>query len=195
MKRTAITLILALLFSSVAGTLFVNLATANPAPLFYPREPNISIESPTNRTYNVTSLPLNVTIKTFNSYQEEYNTNTHRLVSYSLDGENSQFIDDTFQKEVPPGYIVGEYTIFAASVFLSGLREGSHNLTVRAQYDYTTTYDSSHWHFESESSVFFSIDIAEPFPIALVITASGVSIAVIGLGLLVYFKKRNRQTQ
>jgi N-acetylneuraminic acid mutarotase len=34
--------------------------------------------------------------------------------------------------------------------------------------------------------------IAEPFPTALVITASGASVAMVGVGLLVYFKKRRR---
>jgi len=32
----------------------------------------------------------------------------------------------------------------------------------------------------------------EPFPITLLITASGVSVAMVGIGLLVYFKKRKR---
>ena len=36
---------------------------------------------------------------------------------------------------------------------------------------------------------------AEPFPTALVIAASGVSLAVIGVGLLVYFKKRKRKVE
>ena len=32
----------------------------------------------------------------------------------------------------------------------------------------------------------------EPFPTALAVGASGASIAIIGVGLLVYFKKRKR---
>lgn len=32
----------------------------------------------------------------------------------------------------------------------------------------------------------------EPFPTTIVITASGASLAVVGIGLLVYFKKRKR---
>jgi parallel beta-helix repeat protein len=39
-------------------------------------------------------------------------------------------------------------------------------------------------------TVTFTVAKPEPFPTALVATASGLSVAVIGLGLLVYFKKR-----
>ena len=193
---------MALLFSAVAGAIFVNLATANPAPLFYPRNPVISIESPTNRTYNVNSLPLKVTIETFNNYFEAAEgTITEGLVSYSLDGENSQLIGNTTfrgQSPMPAGYIPGEYTTFAASAFLTGLREGLHNLTVRANYDYIETYDRTQdEHRESESTVYFSIDtgVAEPFPTTLVITASGVSLVVVAAGVLVYWKKRKRQSE
>jgi hypothetical protein len=271
---------LALLCSAVAGTQLSLLAKANPAPLFYPRNPVIDIESPTNRTYNVTSLPLKVTIETFNNYFEAAEgTVTEGLVSYSLDGENSQLIGNTTfrgQSPMPAGYTPGKYTTFATSAVLSELREGSHNLTVRAQYDYIETYDRSQdEHRESESSVFFRVDtapqnislvtpenstymsadvplqfsidepaswvgysldgqdnvtvagnmtlpelsvgqhalmlyandmagnpavsqtvtfsVAEPFPTTLVITISGVSLAVVGAGLLVYFKKRKIQ--
>jgi hypothetical protein len=164
-KALALTLISALLTSTIAGTKLSLLAKANPAPLFYPREPTIDIISPTNRTYSLHSLSLNVAIKTFNSYQEGYQTNVHRSVSYSLDGVFPQVMDDTLQREVPPGYTVGEYTTFFTSVFLSGLRDGSHNITVHAQYDYTARYDTStYWHFESVSSVFFRVDsFAPPF--------------------------------
>jgi LPXTG-motif cell wall-anchored protein len=38
--------------------------------------------------------------------------------------------------------------------------------------------------------LFVHVDVTETFPTALVATASGISAAVVGLGLLVYFKKR-----
>jgi multisubunit Na+/H+ antiporter MnhC subunit len=37
-----------------------------------------------------------------------------------------------------------------------------------------------------------SFGIATPFPTTLVVTASVVSVAIIGTGLLVYFRKRKR---
>jgi hypothetical protein len=158
-KALALTLISALLTSTIAGTKLSLLAKANPAPLFYPRNPVIYIESPTNRTYNINSLPLNVTIETFNSYFEAYKVVTYGVVSYSLDWENSQFLLNTHWHDVPEGHTVGENTIFATSASLSGLKEGYHNLTLRAQYDYCPTYpDDRDWHYESESNVFFRVD-------------------------------------
>ncbi|MCW4015595.1 MAG: hypothetical protein NWF06_04425 [Candidatus Bathyarchaeota archaeon] len=71
LKRTPLkkALVLALLFSTVAGVMFVNLATANPAPLFaFPQEPittlpAIVVQSPVqNQFYNSTNVWLNFTI-------------------------------------------------------------------------------------------------------------------------------------
>ncbi|HDQ06085.1 MAG TPA: hypothetical protein ENN36_05125 [Candidatus Bathyarchaeota archaeon] len=70
LKRTTLTkaLILAL-FSTVAGAIFVNLAKANPAPLFaFPTEPittlpTIVVHSPVqNQSYNSTNVWLNFTV-------------------------------------------------------------------------------------------------------------------------------------
>jgi len=71
LKRTKITktLVLALLFSTVAGAVFVNLVTANPAPLFaFPTKPittlpTIVVHSPVqNQIYNSTNVWLNFTV-------------------------------------------------------------------------------------------------------------------------------------
>jgi hypothetical protein len=71
LKRATLTkaLVLALLFSAVAGAGFVNLVTANPAPLFaFPYEPvttlpKIVVYSPVqNQRYNSTNVWLNFTI-------------------------------------------------------------------------------------------------------------------------------------
>ena len=81
---------------------------------------------------------------------------------YSLDGEQNVTV-------------TGNTTI-------ADLPNGSHTLTVYAN----DTFGSV------EASETISFSIAEPFPTALVVAASGVSAAVIGIGLLVYFKKRKR---
>jgi hypothetical protein len=44
----------------------------------------------------------------------------------------------------------------------------------------------------SSEIVYFTVDAETPSSAATLIVASGVPIAVIGLGLLVYFKKRNQ---
>lgn len=67
---------------------------------------------------------------------------------------------------------------------LSGLSLGSHNVTVYA-IDIAGNIGSS-------ETVYFTIAKAsEPFPTALVV-ASVITVAVISVGLIVYFKKRKK---
>jgi hypothetical protein len=66
---------------------------------------------------------------------------------------------------------------------LTDLPVGSHNLVVYANDTYGNMGVSE--------TLFFTVEEPpEPFPTALVATASGVSMAVAGVSLLVYFKKR-----
>jgi hypothetical protein len=67
---------------------------------------------------------------------------------------------------------------------LSGLSNGSHRITVYAN-------DTSN-NMATSKTIYFSVEVAEPFPTALVATASGAAVVVIGIGILVYFKRRNR---
>jgi hypothetical protein len=64
----ALTLVLTLLFSAVAGTQFVNLVMANPAPIeSWTASPNISLNSPLNKTYSDNVL-LNFTVTASESW-------------------------------------------------------------------------------------------------------------------------------
>jgi hypothetical protein len=191
MKRTAsaLTLILALLFSGVAGTILVKVTKANP----FPTDPVISIESPANKTYNVNSLVLNITIVT--KYDGYYFTSASRLVSYSIDGKADVPIAETDYS-----YDQDEKaSTFNGSAILPELTNGPHNLTVYAKYDYDAHI------IESQSSIYFTIDATSSstlsptptpsgqpplFPTTFVL-ASVVSVAVVGAGLIIYFKKRN----
>jgi hypothetical protein len=206
-KASALIPIWALLFSALAGTLFINLANANPFPTY----PVISIESPTNKTYTANSLFLNVTLVT--QWDGLYFTSTRRLVSYCIDGKESIPITQAeyrFDSEK-------QASIFSGSAVLTDLAEGTHNLRVNAEYDYGNGKV-----FVSDSNVNFTIDPTyspspspspnstaspsppatlspeptstpepESFPTAPVAAASVASVAVVGVGLLVYFKKRN----
>jgi hypothetical protein len=84
-------------------------------------------------------------------------------VGYSLDGEETVTV-------------TGNTTI-------DGLTSGLHNITVYARDEFENTGASE--------TIAFAVAKSEPFPTALVV-ASIVLIAVIGIGLLVYFKKRRR---
>jgi len=66
---------------------------------------------------------------------------------------------------------------------LTGLSAGEHNITV-----YATDLAG---HFGGSETIYFSVDI--PFPATLVI-APIASVAVIGSGLLVYFRKRRKES-
>jgi hypothetical protein len=63
---------------------------------------------------------------------------------------------------------------------LTGLTSGLHNVTVYAKDEFGNV----------GASATVTFNVQEPFPIAPVAVASGASIAVIGVGLLVYLKKR-----
>jgi hypothetical protein len=65
---------------------------------------------------------------------------------------------------------------------LTGLSNGAHNLTVYARDVAGNTGVSE--------IIYFSVDVPEPFPVALVAVASVAIVVVAGVGLLVYFKKR-----
>jgi N-acetylneuraminic acid mutarotase len=66
---------------------------------------------------------------------------------------------------------------------LTALSNGLHTLTVYAKDMFENTGTSE--------IISFSVEVAEPFPTALVAAASVASLAVVGVGLMVYFKKRN----
>jgi N-acetylneuraminic acid mutarotase len=83
-------------------------------------------------------------------------------MGYSLDGEDNVTI--------------------TGNTTLSGLSNGLHNVTVYARDEFENTGASE--------TISFSVDV--PFPTALVVAASGASIAIISVGLLFYFKKRKR---
>jgi hypothetical protein len=72
----------------------------------------------------------------------------------------------------------------AGNMTLTGLANGDHNLTIYAKDETGNTGVSE--------TIYFSVEVPEPFPTILVATASGASVAIIGIGLLVYFKKRKR---
>jgi hypothetical protein len=70
----------------------------------------------------------------------------------------------------------------AGNVTLSGLSNGLHNVTVYAK----DTFGNE----GASETITFNVEVPEPFPTALVVAASVATVAVMGVGLLVYFKKR-----
>jgi parallel beta-helix repeat protein len=83
-------------------------------------------------------------------------------MGYSLDGQDNATIS-------------GNTTI-------ADVTSGVHNVTVYAKDEFDNTGASE--------TIIFTVDLPEPFPTTLVTAVSGVSIAAVCVGLLVYFKKR-----
>ena len=65
-----------------------------------------------------------------------------------------------------------------------GLANGLHNVTVHASDRFGNIGMSE--------TISFNVSVAEPFPAVPVVAASIASVAIVGAGLLVYFKKRKR---
>jgi len=161
-----------------------------------PQNPIITIESPTDSTYNVDALTLSVTIKTIKTPFEFAGSvqNTTRVVTYILDGKSQGFVTETsygYDDSNPTSTVT-----FVGSASLSELKDGPHNLTVHAEYD----YNPYGIHCESESTVYFMIDTitSKPhispvtFPMTIVIAISVVIGTVAGASILVAFRKRSR---
>lgn len=88
-------------------------------------------------------------------------------VSYSLDGKE-------------PLTIFGNTT-------LPGLANGDHNLTIYAEDDAGS--------IEVSNTVFFSVEVPEPFQIVPVATVSAASAIIVVAGLLVYLKNHNHKVE
>jgi hypothetical protein len=83
-------------------------------------------------------------------------------VTYSLDGKENVSI--------------------AGNTTLTGLFNGDHNVTV-----YATDKAGN---IGASETMYFTIEVPEPFSTTLVIASFAASVAVLGVGLIVYFKKR-----
>jgi len=128
--------------------------------------PIVEVLSPQDATYNATSLPLDFTIDEPASW-----------IAYTLDNHLNTTID--------------------GNITLSGLTEGTHSVTIFANDTAGNTGVSQTINFTVMPS---PTPTPEPEQQALstttlAITASGVFVAVVGLGSLVYFKKRKRYAE
>ncbi len=141
--------------------------------------PSITVLSTQDETYDTGNVPLNFVISESASW-----------VGYSLDGKTNVSITESTSQ---PTYSYGSYNYH---VVLTGLAEGPHTLTLYANDTAGNTGKSETIQFtvaqetqtqqnkpESQSST--------PFP-TLWIVAAVVMVAVVGAGLMVFFRKRGR---
>jgi hypothetical protein len=206
-----------LLLSAVAGTIAVDLVTANPGPLlFFPEDPvttppTIVVDSPVqNQTYKSTDLWLNFTIVKPDAWFPNRDWDVGNLifgnitsVYYTLDGgqrQNISVCDTNSLFDASPTQTLHVSTNLT-------LAKGAHEVKVlfEANSYYVSDYangtlSSVKVHGESEPATFTVLQEPqlepepkpEPFPTELVVGASGASVVIIGVGLLVYVKKYRR---
>jgi hypothetical protein len=184
MKRTALMqiLILTLLFSTVSVLRLVQVACAQFEGLPYD-PPIISVLSPSpNKMYSQRSVPLNVRVEIRGNIY--HNAETIRWLNYSLDGQTPISMAYSVPSDLTPPYYVD------ANDVLHDLSDGTHNLTIYAE----TAIGGLTGNFNA--TVSFEVDtsntIDESFPTTLVAATAGASVTIVGLCVLLYFKKRKR---
>ena len=103
--------------------------------------------------------------------------------------ENKTFVNSTVSLDFKVNELVAQilYSLdghdnvtIAGNTTLTGLSDGEHYITVY--------YTDIAGNVGASETVYFNVEV--PFPTALVVAASVASVAVISVGLLVYFKKR-----
>ena len=183
MKRAALMQILILLlFSAVPVPRLVQVACAQFEGLPYD-PPIISVLSPsTNEMYSEQSVLLNVRVEIRGNIY--HNVETLRWLNYSLDGQTHISMAYFVPSDLTPPYYV------TANDVLHDLSDGTHNLTIHVE----TAISGLTGNFNTTISfeVNTSNTIVEPFPTTLVAAASVATVAIIGVGLMMYLKKRKR---
>lgn len=129
--------------------------------------PSILTISAENKTYATSDVPLTCTVN-----------ESATQITYSLDGQENVTIpvgQATYNVDGLKNFMtIGKTT-------LTNLANGEHSLTVYATDEAGNTGASE--------TVYFNVEVPEPFPTTLAF-ASGASVATVGIGLLVVFKKR-----
>ena len=145
-KSIKTAMLLALLFTAIAGILPANFAAAD--PMYEIPPPNIRIASPVNdKTYNVSAIPLSFTIPDL-SYWGSFQV---FQVQYSLDGV-LRTVD---------GYVLSD----PFSVALPTLAEGTHFLRVQAKVSFHPSSNHAmppNWDRAFSSEVHFVVDTKVP---------------------------------
>jgi hypothetical protein len=139
------------------------------------------IASPEETVYNVHTVPLNISIRTTNGLRFGYN-NYVTEIFYCLDGKKNVSVH--FTETVTSG---GAHHYYRALTDLSSLADGDHNIAIYAiGKSYPFVLDSID--FANRYSLKTTVTQSTYFSTALVI-ASVTTVVVVGVGLLIYFKK------
>ena len=127
-------------------------------------------------------VPLNITVQIRGWILK--NIERIRWLNYSLDGQTA--IPMTL---IVPSDLTSPYPVYGNDM-LTGLSDGSHNLTIFGE----TYIGGINAYFND--TVSFTVDTSkmqepDPFLTTIVVT-SVITVAIVGISLLVYYKKRKR---
>jgi hypothetical protein len=205
-KVLALTPILALLFSAVAGTLAVKVGSANPFLGYYfdvsppsdMQPQTITILSPENISVyasNNLTFSFNASLNSTNTWYHIHIDSIYYRASWQEDNVSvyNWSNHDLWNTSDNDPYL----TEFSHELNLIEIPEGKQNITITAYATGTYVKSLVYYEFNTNisSSVIFTVDTTPPsFPIALVITASSASVALVSVGLLVYLKRRRAKT-
>ncbi len=207
-RALVLTFILALSVSSVVGVQTVK-AQFTPDGKYCPLVGPIEITSPSNSTYSSNLLTLNITVQSlFDTSEYRYN------MVYSVDGENNVTIPQTsLSFDYPPSGPLTPVTV-TGWVTLPELSEGTHSLTVYANYERTGVNTNYPALILDNSTVYFTISQQieashSPSPqqssnpqqvggtrlpmeyVIGIIVASIIILITISIGILVYLKRKH----
>jgi len=185
-----------LLFSAATGTQSVNLAKANPVAFIEDSTPfSISIVSPkNNETFSENNIQLNFTVTRPPAGLYYIWKGTLHSISYQLDG--------VFHEPIVVNHTFGYPELSTSySVNLTNVENGIHILSVNVSGT-SLGGDLAHGTFlhdvpinGSSEVVYFRVDAETPVsPLTIVTVTSGASITAVGVGLLVYCRKRNKKS-
>jgi len=165
--------------------------------------PSILVTSPQNYSIintNSISLVFNVSGPQVIELSPDVNQHSSRLVRVSYRGD--------WQTEEQLLYLVQYESLdfLEFNTTLSGIPEGTRELQIIAvgAVGITVAMFGFEYHPDANASIIFTVNSiqptlspepipeVEPFPTTLVVIASVVSVAIIGIGLLIYFKKRKQ---
>ena len=190
-KASTIILIFTFLFSTIAGTLLVNLAKANPLyELRWANSPVISINSPSlNETFCSDEIPLNFTITKPEQYEWLVKGGSEEIRNLLLSVDI--VLDGTLYRSIEVNSILS--SPFSYFDTLTNLTDGAHNLTIQTVCEGWDVEVHGLWankFIYENSSDLITFTLVEPKPFPTTVTVSIASGAIVGVGLLVYFKKR-----
>ena len=175
MRNRIVTLTILLILCTICFSEKIKLTKANP----FPTNPIITIVTPTQQTYNTTSLTLNIKITT--QYDGYYFNSSERRIAYSLDEKEKVSLGQTNYSYDPDT----KTSIVEASTVLSELTQGTHSLTVYVEYDYDVQV------INSTSSIDFSINSSNSFPVIELTSIAAVMTFI--TSIFIFYKKRRRE--